>query len=154
MTPYFAYGSNMSRALMGRRCPTAAAIGPARLEGWRFLVTLDGFASVAPAPGAVVHGVLWRLTARDLAALNAYESLDSSLYVRRTLKVRLGDRAVQALVYVGRERRPGKPRPGYQRVVVDAAREWELPERYVQSLERWGQKSFRGAWGAQVGEVG
>jgi gamma-glutamylcyclotransferase (GGCT)/AIG2-like uncharacterized protein YtfP len=154
MTPYFAYGSNMSRTLMGRRCPTAAAIGPARLEGWRFLVSLDGFASVAPAPGAIVHGVLWRVGARDLAALNAYESLDSGLYVRRTLKVRLGDRAVQALVYVGRERRPGKPRPGYQRVVVEAAREWELPERYVQSLERWGQKSFSGAWGAEVGEVG
>jgi gamma-glutamylcyclotransferase (GGCT)/AIG2-like uncharacterized protein YtfP len=154
MTPYFAYGSNMSRASMQRRCRNASAIGPARLEGWRFLVTLDGFASVAPAPGAIVHGVLWRVSARDLAALNAYESLDSGLYVRRTLPVRLGERAVQALVYVGRERRPGKPRPGYQRVVVAAAREWELPERYVQSLERWGQKSFAGMWGAEVGEVG
>src|SRR5438094_4106836 len=35
MTPYFAYGSNMSAALMRRRCRTAAAIGPARLEHWR-----------------------------------------------------------------------------------------------------------------------
>ena len=153
MTPYFAYGSNMSRTRMERRCRNAMAIGPARLERWRFLVTLDGYASVVPASGAVVHGVLWRVSARDLAALNAYESLDSGLYVRRTLPVRAGDRIVKALVYVGRGSKPGKPRPGYQRMLVAAAREWELPERYVRSLERWGQ-SFGGTRAAEVGEAG
>ncbi len=152
MTPYFAYGSNMSRTRMGRRCRHATAIGRARLEGWRFLVTRDGYASVVPAPGAVVHGVLWRVSARDLAALNAYESLDSGLYVRRTLPVRAGDRIVAALVYVGRESKPGKPRPGYQRALVAAAREWGLPDRYVQSLERWGQPF--GTRAAEVGEAG
>jgi gamma-glutamylcyclotransferase (GGCT)/AIG2-like uncharacterized protein YtfP len=153
MTPYFAYGSNMSRTHMARRCSTANAVGPARLDGWRFLVTRDGFASIVPAPGAVVHGVLWRLSARDLAALNAYESLDSGLYVRRTLPVRAGDRIVAAMVYVGRERSAGKPRPGYQRVLVAAARDWRLPEDYVRSLERWGQP-FGGVRSAEVGEVG
>src|SRR5919204_4965681 len=140
MTPYFAYGSNMSRTDMARRCATAAAIGPARLEGWRFIVTGDGYASIVPAPGAVVHGVLWRVSARDLAALNAYENLDSGLYVRRILPVRIVERIVAAMVYIGRDRRPGQPRPGYQRVLVAAAREWGLPEAYVRSLERWGQK--------------
>jgi cation transport regulator ChaC len=153
MTSYFAYGSNMSRTHMARRCPGAVPIGPARLQGWRFIVTLDGFASIVPAPGAVVHGVLWRLSARDLAALNAYESLDSGLYVRRTFPVRVGGRIVAAMAYVGRESKPGKPRPGYQRVLVAAAREWRLPEAYVRSLERWGQR-FGGAWGAEVGEIG
>jgi len=152
MTPYFAYGSNMSTALMRRRCRTAAAIGPARLEHWRFLVTLDGFASVVPAPGASVHGVLWRLSARDLAALNAYECLDSGLYVRKILPVRAGDRIIASMIYVGRERRPGQPRPGYQRVLVAAAREWQLPERYVRSLERWGQPF--GTRGIEAGEAG
>ena len=153
MTPYFAYGSNMSRASMARRCPNARAIGPARLEAWRFIVSLDGFASVVPAPGGIVHGVLWRLSARDLATLNAYESLDSGLYLRRTLPVRSASRVVPALVYVGRERRPGQPRPGYQRVLVAAAREWQLPEPYVRALERWGQP-FGGKWAAEAGEVG
>jgi gamma-glutamylcyclotransferase (GGCT)/AIG2-like uncharacterized protein YtfP len=153
MTPYFAYGSNMSRTDMARRCATAAAIGPARLEGWRFIVTGDGYASIVPAPGAVVHGVLWRVSARDLAALNAYENLDSGLYVRRILPVRIVERIVAAMVYIGRDRRPGQPRPGYQRVLVAAAREWGLPEAYVRSLERWGQK-FGGSRGAEVGEVG
>jgi len=59
---------------------------------------------------------------------------------------------VAALVYVGRESKPGKPRPGYLRVLVAAAREWGLPDRYVQSLERWGQPF--GTRAAGVGEAG
>ena len=71
---HFAYGSNMDAAAMRRRCPGAEPLGTARLHNWRFVVTRDGYASVTPAPGQVVHGVLWRLGARDLAAVNAYEA--------------------------------------------------------------------------------
>src|SRR5260370_17793671 len=90
MTLHFAYGSNMSRALMSARCPGAEAIGTATLSGWRFVINPEGFGSIAPQPGGCVHGVLWRLSARDLAAVNAYESIDSGLYLRRRLAVRCG----------------------------------------------------------------
>jgi gamma-glutamylcyclotransferase (GGCT)/AIG2-like uncharacterized protein YtfP len=145
MTLHFAYGSNMSRELMRRRCPAAQAIGPARLDGWRFLVTPDGYASIAPAPGSTVHGVLWRLTPRHLAALNAYESLDSGLYRRRLLAVRTAGRLVRALTYVGRRLGEGRPRPGYQDgIVLPAARAWGLPPHYVAELARWAP----GGWSA------
>jgi Gamma-glutamyl cyclotransferase, AIG2-like len=68
MTLYFAYGSNMDRSAMKRRCPGARAIGPAVLDGYRFFVGRDGWGSVAPSASDVVHGVLWRLTPRDIAA--------------------------------------------------------------------------------------
>jgi Gamma-glutamyl cyclotransferase, AIG2-like len=134
---HFAYGTNMSRALMRRRCPNAAPLGIARLAGWRFLITRDGYASVTPAPGDTVHGVLWHLQPRDLAALNAYESLDSGLYARRRMSIAHDGRRVAALVFVARETAPGRPKPGYQDIVVAAAREWQLPESYVGALERW-----------------
>ena len=102
MTLHFAYGSNMSRALMGARCRGAEAIGTATLSGWRFVVNPEGFGSIAPRPGGCVHGVLWRLSARDLAAINAYESVDSGLYVRRRLPVRCGGVQAMALVYIAR----------------------------------------------------
>ncbi|MDY0002073.1 MAG: gamma-glutamylcyclotransferase family protein [Polyangia bacterium] len=38
---YFAYGSNLDQAQMRRRCPTAAPIGPATLDGWRLAFGLD-----------------------------------------------------------------------------------------------------------------
>ena len=97
----------------------------------------SGFASIAPATGSVVYGVLWSLAPRDLAALNAYEGVDTGLYVRRTLSVRCQQRREPALVYVGTNRAPGRSKPEYQRVVVAAAYEWQLPTGYVRALERF-----------------
>jgi gamma-glutamylcyclotransferase (GGCT)/AIG2-like uncharacterized protein YtfP len=154
MTLHFAYGTNMSRALMGARCPTAEALGPASLRGFRFLITRDGYASVAPAAGAAaVHGVLWRLKPRDLAALNAYESLDTGLYRWRMLPVRCGGRRTPALVYIGRSRTRGRPRPGQIALIAAAAREWQLPESYVRSIEQWSASRWGGAREPDIGEI-
>jgi hypothetical protein len=144
----------MSRALMRARCPAAQALGTATLAGWRFVITPDGLGSIAPQPDALVQGVLWRLTPRDLAAINAYESLDSGLYVRRLLPVRHGDKRVAALAYVARREGQGRPRPGYISLVVEAAREWELPPSYVRSLQRWSPSGWRGARTKDTGELG
>jgi len=89
VTLYFAYGANMERAAMRKRCPAARPVGPALLRGWRYVIA-QGYGSIAPAPGACVFGVLWRLTPRDLAALNAFESLDSGLYTRALLSMEKG----------------------------------------------------------------
>ena len=143
----------MSRALMGARCPDAAAIGTATLAGWRFVINPDGLGSIAPQSGGRVHGVLWRLTARDLAAINAYEGIESGLYLRRQLPVRCGERQATALVYVARQRGEGIPRPGYINVVLDAARDWQLPELYIRSLARWAPSGWRGARAKDTGEL-
>ena len=42
-----------------------------------------------------------------------------------------------ALVYFARPRGEGRPKPGYMELVIAAAREWELPERHIRSLEAW-----------------
>jgi AIG2-like family len=154
MTLHFAYGSNMSRRLMGARCPQARALGIAMLPGWRFVVTPDGVGSIAPQPGAVVQGVLWRLTPRDLAAVNAYESLDSGLYLRRHLTVRHGEGRVVALVYIARRQGEGTPRPGYIDLVVEAAQDWQLPEAYIRSIRRWSPSRWRATRGKESGELG
>ena len=137
MTLYFAYGINMDRALMRLLCPNAVPLGPARLEGWCFRITTSGYASIVPKPGGVVHGVLWRLSARDRAVLDAYEDLDSGYYRRRILPVHDGRRMLSALVYVGRNRSKGRAKPRYQEAIIGAARDWALPERHVTALMRW-----------------
>ena len=152
MTLTFAYGANMERAAMGKRCPGALALGPALLRGWRYVI-VDGYGSIAPAAGSCVFGVLWRVTPRDLAALNAFESLDSGLYRRVTLTVELGRQRVRALVYIGRQYGSARPRPGYQERVVAAAQEWRLPKRYVAELRRLAP-GYRGARPAETGEIG
>jgi gamma-glutamylcyclotransferase (GGCT)/AIG2-like uncharacterized protein YtfP len=149
---YFAYGANMERGAMRRRCPGAEPLGLAVLRGWRYVI-VEGYGSVAPARGMSVFGVLWRLTPRDLAALNAFESLDSGLYRRAQLTVELEGRRLKALVYVGRQRGRRRPMPGYQERLVAAAQDWHLPPRYIAELARLAP-GYRASRPAGTGEIG
>ncbi len=151
---YFAYGSNMSRLPMRQRCPGAREVGCALLRHHRFLIMTSGYASVAPAPGETVHGVLWRITPRDLAALNAYENVAGGLYRQAMLPVLQGTKTMTALIYLGIDRREGRPRPGYIELVVEAAREWNLPVDYVAGLARWSSGGWRGPWAPDTGVIG
>ncbi|MBN9052074.1 MAG: gamma-glutamylcyclotransferase [Rhizobiales bacterium] len=137
MTLCFAYGANMDRADMRRRCPDATPLGPARLDGWRFVMTRDGYASIIRQGGGVVHGVLWQVPPRALAALDAFEGVSFGLYRRTTLTVRRGARSRRALVYVGRRSPAGRPVRGYLEQVMAAAGAWALPAAYRQQLARW-----------------
>ena len=53
---HFAYGSNISRAVMRRHAPGAEAVGVATLANYRFLITTHGHASVAPLRAKTVYG--------------------------------------------------------------------------------------------------
>ena len=136
------------------RCAGAAALGTATLAGWRFVINPDGYGSIAPQPGGIVHGVLWRLGARDLAAINAYENVAGGLYVRRTLPVMHAGKRRMSLVYIAARRGEGTPRPGYVAIVVAAARDWGLPEPYIRSLMRWSPSALSGARAKDTGDVG
>jgi gamma-glutamylcyclotransferase (GGCT)/AIG2-like uncharacterized protein YtfP len=75
----FCFGSNLDRAQMARRCPRAREEASAVLPGYR--LTFGGYsdrwkggvATIEPAPGAWVHGLLYRLPVAELADLDRYE---------------------------------------------------------------------------------
>ena len=139
------------------RCVCAAdrgsAVGPALLRGWRYVIA-GGYGTVAPAAGMRVFGVLWRLAPRDLATLNAYESLDSGLYRRMMLTVEIGGQRARALVYVGTQARPAPPDarlPGAAR--RGRRRTGACQQRYVAELARLAP-GYRAARPAETGEMG
>jgi hypothetical protein len=136
---------------MRRHAPAAEPVGVARLAGFRFVITTDGYASVEPARAHTVHGVLWRLTPRDRATLDIWENIAGGLYRAEILTVeRAGARP--ALVYVARPRPAGRPKPGYMEIVVAAARAWEMPAQYITSLEGWLPRRPLGAGHRKLGE--
>jgi hypothetical protein len=137
MTLHFAYGANMSRAIMRRHARSAEPLGVAELPGHRFVITGDGYASVEPARAQTVHGVLWRITPRDRVTLDAWENVSAGLYRAETVPVRHAGELTPALVYYARPRGEGRPKPGYIELVVAAAREWNLPPRHIRALEAW-----------------
>lgn len=152
MTLHFAYGSNMSRKGMEARCPSAEPAGLAILEDYRLIIMTDGYASVEPARGQDVYGVLWRLTPRDLSNLNAYESLQAGLYRRAMLPVLIDRVRLNALVYVGHTSSEGRAKPGYMESVIEAAHEWELPEAYIAGLKRWMPGGWRSPMRKEIGD--
>lgn len=137
MMLYFAYGSNMHRPVMRRHAPAATPLGVAELPGHRFIITTDGYASVEPSAGQSVHGVLWRITPRDRATLDAWENVAAGLYRAATVSVRRGGRPQLALIYFARPGPEGRPRRGYMELVIQAARQWKFPQAYIDSLRRW-----------------
>ena len=149
---HFAYGSNMHRAVMRKHSPQAVVLGVARLKDYRFIITTDGYASVAPHPRSCVHGLLWRLTARDRVTLDRWENIAAGLYDAEMLPVIAAGKRRRALVYIARARPRGVPRPGYMEIVIAAARECGLPAHYVASLRRWVPKQPLAAGHRDLGE--
>lgn len=81
---YFAFGSNMNREQMSRRCPRAEFLGPVSLPGWKLVAR--GVADVDRVEGGTVHGALWRLTADCVENLDRYEGFPS-FYGREVVRV-------------------------------------------------------------------
>jgi gamma-glutamylcyclotransferase (GGCT)/AIG2-like uncharacterized protein YtfP len=136
MRLYFAFGANMDVAGMAQRCPTARPLGRAELDHHRFAIVHPGYATVIPTRGARVHGVLWRISVRDLANLDAYENLPLGLYGRAEKPVRHEARTLRAQTYFVHDPRPARVRPGYlEDCVLPAARHWQLPQAYIGEIE-------------------
>lgn len=150
---HFAYGSNMHRGVMRRHAPTAVPLGMARLADYRFVITSDGYASVAPARTRSVYGVLWRLAPRDRVTLDLWENIAAEQYRAEILPVLQAGRRRPALVYVARRRPLGRPKAGYMEIVADAARALELPEDYIAGLEEWLPVRSLGSGYRKLGEL-
>ena len=153
MMLHFAYGANMHRDVMRRHAPAATPIGAAALADHRFIITADGYASVAPGLAHTVHGVLWRITPRDRVTLDAWENVAGKLYGAKVLPVRHAGCLRPALVYMARPLRIGRPKAGYMELVVAAAQAWHLPGDYIASLQHWLPRRPAGAGSRKLGDI-
>ena len=153
MTLYFAYGSNLNRAAMARRCPGARAIGQATLEGYKFFVGVDGWGSVKRSAGDAVHGVLWRLTPRDIAALACLRTAAPGP-LRRAPSAGAQRRAAphgdDLSVAAARVR---KTEAWLYRNDRSFRARLAIAARYIRSVERWSISRFTGARVIDAGEL-
>lgn len=107
MTPtthVFVYGSNLDPERMARRCPSARIVLSAHLPGHRLdfggTYTRDGVAQATPAPGALLRGVVYALTASDLARLDEIEGHPHVYTRRRKVVATLTGDPIEAWVYM------------------------------------------------------
>ena len=137
MPLYFAYGANMDVAEMALRCPISRLVGGGRLPRHRFIIMREGYASVVRDPTRTVWGVLWALAPDDIPALDRYEGVAGGLYAKATLPVTTAAGVKRALIYLGRSKASGRPRPGYLDAVLAAAEAARLPPAYRREIRGW-----------------
>jgi len=143
---YFAYGSNLNPLQMAARCPGHKVLGRASLPGYTLRFRGYGrdwagaVGTVEPAPGQVVHGVLFELTPEHYATLDEYEGYDgpgaaSNLYDRVEIEVvREDGTAVRCLTYVIRPLEEGLPSSAYRDAIVAGLRHHGLPPEYIAAV--------------------
>lgn len=140
---YFAYGSNMSRAIFVERRgiqPVATTWG--WLHGYRLCFDLPvgpgerGVANVVPEPGARTCGVAYHITPEQAEHLDHTEGVGGGLYRRIDIVVaRAAGERLEAFTYHSTFATPGrKPSPRYIGLLLDGAREHGLPADYLDYL--------------------
>jgi gamma-glutamylcyclotransferase (GGCT)/AIG2-like uncharacterized protein YtfP len=119
---YIAYGSNLNREQMARRCPTAKVAGASELQNFRLMFRGgNGYAvaTVEPCKGGSVPVLIWELTPADEAALDIYEGWPT-VYRKEKSKVGLDGKTVAAFIYVMNGNSPcGRPNDRYYGVILD-----------------------------------
>ena len=149
---YFAYGSNLDPEQMRSRCPSHRVVGLAELRDHRLVFPLfsqvwsGGVASVQPAHGSSVWGVVYDVSESELAVLDGFEGFrgagdQHNVYDRETVLVELTraddgsfPRRVRALMYVARPSNPSPPSARYLETILRGARHHRLPDDYIARL--------------------
>lgn len=132
---YFAYGSNLWREQMSRRCSESREVGPGCLAGWRWIITTRGYASVVESPADHVLGTVYDLSERDVRELDRFEGVASGSYRKELLMVSCRGEEQECLVYVDPVTEEGQPKKEYfDRInagISDAALPGEYLRRYI-----------------------
>ena len=134
---YFAFGSNLDREQMTRRCPGSTAQFVARLDGHRIAFTHlstrwgGGAADVIPAAETEVWGVVYALDSSHLERLDGYEAG----YRRTALRVRgLDGGAHQVTSYSAKQKGEYLPSRIYLDKMLHWGSHWDFPVEYLRQL--------------------
>ena len=146
---YFAYGSNMEsgRIKAADRCPGAELVCVAKLTDHKLAFTRKskdghGVADAVPTKRAVVWGVVWRLTCKDVDRLDKREGAKAAQpkYVRRAVSVCRfdGGEGLPCETYFvvdnQREKQEVPSTKKYVGYLLDGARKHKLPRHYITKL--------------------
>ncbi len=144
---YFAYGSNLDPEQKESRTGRIREARRCHLPDYRFAFNKrsDGgavYANLMPQRGARVWGVVYRCSPDALEKMDRCEGVAGGHYVRTSVRVVTdSSEALKAEAYTAGQRfvcADGIPEPSYLRRIVKGAREHQLPEEYIRTLEALG----------------
>ena len=138
---YFAYGSNINQEQMAFRCSDASPAALAYVQNFKFIINEIGVATIIPASGSVVRGVLWEISKSDEDQLDIYEGVSSNLYTKESCNVSVGNENIDALVYIATNSKFGKPRKNYLETIIDGIVSFDGEKEWLHEIQSWKSKT-------------
>ena len=128
MKYYLAYGSNLNKRQMKRRCPDAVPVGAVTIMDYELVFC--GVATIELKPGASVQCGIWKITAEDEKRLDVYEGYPR-LYVKQDFTVEVNGKIIQAMAYVMTDGiRPKSPPPtDYLMTIMEGYADFGLDDK-------------------------
>jgi hypothetical protein len=134
----FFYGSFMNPEVLAKADVRASETRMARLDDWELRIAPR--ATLVPAAGRSVYGVLAQLTHPDLDKLYTKDWFGFGAYLPEAVIVSDSARhRLPALAYISWEPPGDKPTAEYLGKMVSVASELGFPDWYVRHIESFGQ---------------
>jgi hypothetical protein len=130
----FFYGSFMNSDVLAKAavCPTQRQM--ARLNGWELKIAPR--ATVVPAQGGCVYGVLAQLTHSDIDKLYTKDWFGFGTYLPEAVIVTdVAGLQRAAMCYIAWQTEGGAPTEEYTGKMVSVAREFSFPEDYIRHIQ-------------------
>jgi hypothetical protein len=140
VTLYAAYGPNMDPTMMSERCPHSPLRGTGWLRGWRLTFGGEEFgwdgslATLVEDPLEQVFVALYDVTEDDVAELDTWESVGTSLYLKTKVRVSTLSGEELAWTYLLDAYEGGLPSASYLGILAAAAEAADAPTDYVTAL--------------------
>ena len=113
---YVAYGSNLNKSQMKRRCPNAIPVTSGVLKDYELIFKgskSGSYATIEPKKGASVPVGVWFIDGTDEYRLDQYEGYPF-FYYKTNVDVETEYGTIEAMVYITHEDRPyGVPTDAY-----------------------------------------
>ena len=133
---YVAYGSNLHKQSMRRRCPYSKPLGKFYLTDARLV--FRGVADVEYSLGDKVPCALWSINRSDEHALDQYEGVSSGMYYKEEgIVLKFAGRPQNALIYLMRSDGIYPPSEHYANIIRKGYQDFKLDESYLDAaIER------------------
>lgn len=128
---YFAYGSNLWRQQMTRRCPEHREVGAGCLKGWRWIITTRGYASIVKSVSDYVLGTVYELSVADVLSLDRFEGVAQNYYRKEMIPVDVNGQELYCLVYIDPVTEEGEPKEEYVARINRGIQDAGFPDEYV-----------------------
>lgn len=131
---YIAYGSNLNKAQMAFRCPTAKPMAEGLLLDHRLVFhgsPYGAHANVIPEAGQKVPIVIWEIGPADEAHLDVYEGVRGGYYTKEYMTVEVNGKPEKALIYIMTPHDFGIPADYYLDIIADGYLDFNLPVAYL-----------------------